>query len=84
MTSNTDYTTLSPLELAIINGNPGFNTRVTVDMNTGKPYVYIRSDDKEWSGETLTVEQVDALIATLQQARDNAAEYLDVIPFMPA
>lgn len=84
MTSDTDYTTLSPLELAIIHGNPGFFTRVTVDMNTGKPYVYIRSDDKEWSGETMSIEQVDALIAALQQARDNAAEYLEVIPFMLA
>lgn len=84
MTSNTDYTTLSPLELAIINGSPGFNTRVTVDMNTGKPYVQIQSEDKDWSGETMTIEQVDALIATLQQARDNAAEYLEVIPFVLA
>ena len=84
MTSNTDYTTLSPLELAIIHGNPGFFTRVAVDMTTGKPYVHICSDDKDWSGETMTIEQVDALIAALEQARDNAAEYLEVIPFMPA
>lgn len=84
MTSNTDYTTLSPLELDIIHGSAGFNTRVTVDMTTGKPYVHICSDDKEWSGETMTIEQVDALIATLQRARDNAAEYLNVIPFVLA
>ena len=81
MTSNTQYITLSPLELDIIHGSAGFNTRVTVDMNTGKPYVQIQSEDKDWSGETMTIEQVDALIATLQQARDNAAEYLEVIPF---
>jgi predicted RNase H-like HicB family nuclease len=59
-------------------------TQTVLDRNTGKPYVYIRSDDKEWSGETMSIEQVDALIATLQSARDNAAEYLEVIPFMPA
>ena len=84
MTSNTDYTTLSPLELDIIHGSAGFNTRVAVDMNTGKPYVQIQSDDKDWSGATMTIEQVDALIAALQSARDNAAEYLEVIPFMLA
>lgn len=84
MTSNTDYTTLSPLELDIIHASAGFNTRVAVDMTTGKPYVQIQSEDKDWSGATMTIEQVDALIATLQSARDNAAEYLEVIPFMPA
>ena len=79
-----NYTTLSPLELGIIHGNPGFSTHITLDTNTGMPYVDIRGDDKEWGGETMTVEQVDALIATLQQARDKAAQYLEIIPFMPA
>ena len=82
--TSTNYTTLQRLERDIINGNPGFFTRITVDTNTGKPYVNITSKDEDWSGETLTIEQVDALIATLQSARDNAAEYLEVIPFMPA
>lgn len=82
--TTTKYTTLSPLALDTINGNQGFNTHTVIDTNTGKPYIYIRSDDKDWSGETMTIEQVNQLITALERARDNAAEYLQVIPFMLA
>ena len=82
--TSTNYTTLQRLERDIINGNPGFFTRITVDTNTGKPYVNITSKDGDWRGETMTIKQLDALIVALQQARDKAAEYLEVIPFIPA
>ncbi|WP_313547823.1 hypothetical protein [Corynebacterium sp.] len=77
-----NYTTFSPLEIDIMRGGMPFMTRTHFGENTGVPAIEITSkSDFDYSGELLTIAQVEELITMLQHARDEALEYTEPIPY---
>lgn len=63
---------------------PVYEVRTSVDTSTGQPLVWVIPTDDDTQANTLTINEIDALISQLQQARDEAADYLTPCGYWPA